>query len=55
MSRLFTLSGPMRPRFESAPYRQSPGRREHIYGRVHSLGCDCRACRGVVIIQEQGK
>lgn len=26
-----------RPRFESAPYRPSPARREHIYGRIQPM------------------
>lgn len=27
-------SHPRRPHYESRPYRQHPGRREHIHGRV---------------------
>ncbi len=30
----FVNSQPTRPRFESRPYRPSPARREHIYGRI---------------------
>lgn len=33
----FTLSHPQRPMFESRPYRQSPARREHIYGKVRPM------------------
>lgn len=25
--------------------KQHPGRREHIYGKVHAMDCDCKACR----------
>ena len=30
-------SGEFKPRYESKPYRQSPGRREAIYGPIHGL------------------
>ena len=30
-------SQPTRPRYESAPYRQAPARREHIYGKVEPM------------------
>lgn len=36
----FKHSQPMRPRYESAPYRQSPSRREHIYGRIQPMDDD---------------
>jgi hypothetical protein len=31
-----------KPWFEHS--KQHPGRREHIYGRVHSMDCRCDAC-----------
>lgn len=43
----YTLSAPQRPMFESAPYRQSPWRREFIHGKIHPLDCKCKVCRQV--------
>jgi len=34
-----------KPRYESAPYRQHPSRREAIHGRVHEMRCKCGVCR----------
>jgi hypothetical protein len=33
----FQTSGPMRPYYESAPYRQHPTRRQHIHGPLRPM------------------
>lgn len=34
MTRRILTSQPLRPRYQSRPYCPSPGRREHIHGKV---------------------
>lgn len=48
--RQFMQSGPRNTERLTMPWherpQQHPGRREHIYGRVHAMDCKCGACNG---------
>lgn len=37
MTRLYVVSRPIAPRYQSAPYRMRPARRQHVHGPIHPL------------------